>query len=254
MRQVCAAVILLGMGMACKPAAAMHPLLTDDVATAEQGGFELETALAWSRDSNAEGQAVAGEIGLALTWGVSAVVDLGICTAYARMNADGAVQSGPRDSYVSLKWRFVDTEFLKLAAVPYLALPSGDEDKGLGSGKLSFGVNLVASRALAGDWNVNANAAWDHINYAPAYDSPDQRHDLWRLSVSVDTRLAETWVLAAEIGTSRAGASTDRNPAFATVGAVWSPGKAVDLSFGYRFALNQAETDHGLLLAATRYW
>lgn len=254
MRQWCAAVMLLGLWMKCQPAVAMHPLLTDDVATAEQGGFELETAGTWSRDSSAEGRAVAGELGLALTWGLGSALDLGVCTSYARVDADHAVQRGAADSYVALKWRFLETEFLKLAVVPYLALPSGDEDKGLGNGRLSFGANLVASRTLAAGWNVNANAGWDHINRAPAYDSPQQRHDLWRLSLSLDTRLADTWVLAAEIGGSRAASSTEDYPAFATVGAAWSVSTAMDLSLGYRFALTPAAMDHGLLLAATCYW
>ena len=254
MRKISGAALMLALSLCNAPAAAMHPLLTDDVATAEADGYELEVSGQWSQDRVDEVTSRESGFGLALTWGLGATLDLGVATVYGRVDDGEAAHSGLTDSYLTLKWRFLEADAISLAVVPYLALPTGDGDKGLGSGKLSYGCNLVASRAITDQWNVNANLAWDHINYGSGYDNPDNQHDLWRVSGALDTHLSEAWVVAAEVVISRADTRSGSNPAFATLGVAWSASKAVDLSLGYRFALNRAEIDRAALLAATFYW
>ena len=55
------------------------------------------------------------------------------------------LESGMSDSTLDLKWRFYAEDDFSLALQPGLTLPTGNEDKGLGTGKTSWAIALLAT-------------------------------------------------------------------------------------------------------------
>lgn len=82
---------------------------------------------------------------------------------------------------------------------PGVTLPTGDEHRGLGNGKASFGATLIASHEL-GPVTLHANAAYTRNEYKLAVDRELNRHDIWHASVAGGYRVARNLQLVANYG------------------------------------------------------
>lgn len=228
---------------------------TDDSGTIGKSGWELETTLEFSQDKESGQTAKERALGLSLNYGLSDVLDIGIAFGHAH-NDDGTTSiSGLGDTEVGLKWRFYEQDGLSFAVSPVLVLPSGDDEKGLGTGKVSFGANLIASKELDKGWSLHANAGWGHVNFKDQALADASNRDLWHTSVAVQKELAEQWAVGAELGLACAEEKGgDENPAFGAIELVYTPSEKMEFSAGYKFGLNDVETDAVVGLGATFSW
>lgn len=263
-----AAVILLAA-----PASswAAHPYITDDTGTQGSGNWQLE--LMAERDRNARsadpgGGAVhqvrkATVFNPVLTYGVLDTLDvaLGINRLRQRTTEDGAVTQsadGMGDSTLELKWRFYEADGLSLALKPGLVLPSGDENRGLGTGKASWGVNFIFTRE-AKPWVLLANVAYSQVHYKLPPDADANHKHLWRASAGFGYYLRDDVRLVGEAGVRTNGARDDpflpgRNGYFAMLGLIYSASDKIDFDFGVRKRVNRAEFDTAILVGATFRW
>lgn len=185
----CAAFFLLAAPV-CGRAA--HPYITDDTGTQGTGKWQLELMAERGRNARSAdpGGGPVHQVRTAtlfnpvLTYGILDTLDiaLGLNHLRQRTTEDGiGIQSdaGAGDSTLELKWRFHDANGLSLALKPALVLPSGDENRGLGTGRFAWGANVIATRA-AKPWVLLAGVAYVHARYKRPADAEVNHAHLWR--------------------------------------------------------------------------
>ncbi len=250
---------------------AAHPFITDDTGTQGKGNWQVELQYDYGRN-DATADAGAGPVRqvskaavftTVLTYGLLENLDLAVGLNYLnqRVIENGVStedSSGMADSTIEFKWRFYDADGLSFAVKPVVLLPTGDENKGLGSGKTSWGGNFITTYE-AKPWSFSGNVAYSHVRYEQSQDTAANRSDLWRVSggVSYSAREDLRWVGEAGVRTNPAKnnpflpGSTGR---FAMAGLIYSPTDKIDLDIGYRRGLNDAETRWAILAGATFRW
>jgi hypothetical protein len=126
---------------------AAHPLVTDDAGTIGKRAFQAELNTEFSadkeRDDGITTKEHVTETATILTYGASEDIDivLGLPYQWIRVKEDGDVTTdvdGISDLSLEIKWRFFEKDGTGLALKPGITLPTGDEEKGLGNGRISF--------------------------------------------------------------------------------------------------------------------
>src|SRR5574341_382428 len=142
-RKIHATVLAAGIMMALTmggEAFAAHPLITDDAGTQGKGKTQLEFI---------------GE--------------------YGTDKEEGATEKGFEAPTVPfLSYGMSDTMDL------VFGLPSGDEEKGLGNGKPSYGAFLITTKE-AGPWAFHFNVGYVRNEYKLQADEDANRKDIWQI-------------------------------------------------------------------------
>ncbi|HZM47323.1 MAG TPA: transporter [Burkholderiales bacterium] len=250
---------------------AAHPFITDDAGTQGAGNWQLE--LLGERDrldrvadpgsGPVQTSRRSTVLNPVLTRGLLENLDLALGLNYARYRTaeDGIVTveaSGMSDSTLELKWRFYERDGVSFALKPGIQLPTGDEDRGLGTGRASWGVNLIADYE-AGPWALFGNVAYFRQRFRLQSDRDANREDLWRISGGATYQISEHFWIAGEMGARTNSARNDvflpgGTGRFAMLGAIYSPTDKIDLDVGLRKRLNDAESTTTFLIGATFRW
>jgi hypothetical protein len=259
------------LGAAPMVARAAHPFVTDDTSTQGAGNWQLE--LLGQRDRN-DRLAVPGggpvrqrtrstTFNPVATYGLLEALDVALGLNYQRyrVSDNGVVTAEARaaaDSTLELKWRFYERDALTLALKPGLQLPTGDEDRGLGTGRMSWGAAFIAAYD-AKPWSLLGNVAYFHPRFKLPQDADGSRGHLWRVSGGASYTVRGDLKLVGELGVRTNPSRNDpfapgRKGQFAMVGAIYSPSNKIDLDIGLRKGLNRAETDTALLVGAAFRW
>lgn len=240
----------------CMPAAswAAHPLITDDTGTQGTGKFQIEASGTWLSDKSNEGGEGAKEVDsfatVVFTGGIAENADLAVTVPYVWTEATSAgtaaKESGFSDTVIEAKWRFFEKEKLSMALKPGVVIPTGDDEKGLGTGHYGYTAFLIATyEAEPGAFDAN-------LGYLHLENRAEDRVDRWFASLSVRYKVSEQWKLAGEAGAARnPDAASSSNPAFAQAGVIFSPKENLDLSAGYLFGLNDADIDQTVRVGIT---
>ena len=253
------------------PLYAAHPYITDDTGTQGSGNWQLELMAEYDRNSrtaDTDGAAVRQVRKLTLlnpvlTYGLRDTLDVAFGASHLRQRTteDGTVTQaadGTGDSTLELKWRFYERNGFSLGLKPGLVLPTGDEDRGLGTGKVSWGVNFILAQESE-PWTFLANVAYARARYKLPADAEANRANLWRVSAGVAYALRDDLRLVGEAGARTNGAKDDpflpgRTGHFAMLGLIYSLSDKIDLDAGVRKRVNRAEFDTAILLGATFRW
>ena len=243
-------VLFFAVGLVATSYAA-HPLITDDTGTQGKGKFQLEVNSEYNYDKETEEGATTKETGgqtaTTLSYGIvdSADLVLGIPYQWRRVKEDGAVVSnedGFSDTTLELKWRFYEKNGLSLALKPGVIMPTGDEERGLGAGRIGYSAFFIADKETD-PWAFHLN-----IGYKRNENKVDERSDIWHASVAAVLALTKEFKAVANIGierTSDEGSNTD--PAFILGGLIYSVTENFDIDFGVKCGLTATETDLSLL-------
>lgn len=221
-----------------------HPLITDDAGTQGKGKCQFELNGHFEHDE--EGGVEADNIAAAayLSHGITDSIDIvaGIPYATNKVEHGGTehTDSGLSDVSVELKWRFYEKNGCAIALKPGLTFPSGDDKKGLGAGRTTYGAMLVASKELS--------PAALHLNlgYKRNENTSGQREDLWHASLAGTYEAVSSLTLVGNIGIDR-NPYSGSNPAFAIAGLIYSVAENFDIDLGYKAGLNDAAADYALL-------
>lgn len=270
LRAPCVLVALI-FSVAPESGHAAHPFITDDTGTQGTGNWQLE--LLGQRDrtdqiadpggGSVQQRRKSTLFNPVLTYGLLEQLDVALGLNYLRLHAseNGAVTadaSGISDSTLELKWRFYEHNGLSFALKPGIQLPTGDEDWGLGTGRTSWGVNLIATYD-AKPWTLSGNVAYFRARFKVSQDEADNRENLWRVSGGVSYAASGEVKLVGELGVRTNPARNDpfqpgRYGQFAMLGVIYSPSEKIDLDVGLRKGLNRAESDTTVLVGATFRW
>lgn len=229
---------------------AAHPLVTDDTGTQGAGGFQFELSSDRIRTTEGGVKFRTGLISSTLTYGLTDELDIAVGLPYQRIDNDGEPKvRGTGDAVVGVKWRFHEKDGLSIGLKPQVLIPTGNEQRGLGSGKAAYGVNLLAS------YEVDTCTLLANTGYTYSNNVLGARKSIWNASAAVVWNAAPKTRLLLDVGTYRnADPLSSRHPAFAVVGAIYSPHEKLDLDVGIKKGLNSEEVNLVVGVGVTVRW
>jgi hypothetical protein len=237
-------------------ASAAHPLVTDDTGTQGRGRYSLELSGEVAREKERLGTVTIREREAAITASFSAgltdTIDLvaGLPWAWNINREDGRQISddkGFADLSLELKWRFYDNGSFSLAVKPGVTLPSGNEEKGLGSGTPSYGVTLMASRDFA-PFAVHLNAGYSRNEYVLDADRDANRSNIWYGSLAVTFDVTKNLQMVADIGMESNGHRSDSSwPGFVLAGFIYAVTENLLLDVGVKEGFHSQEKERAVL-------
>jgi len=230
---------------------AAHPLITEDTATQGQGNFQFELTNEHivTREGGFDQPSVLTNGVLA--YGATDSADIIVTAPYLRVGASALAgtpaESGFTDAGLDLKWRFYQKDRVSFALKPGLTFPTGDETRGLGTGRVTWSAYLTASYH-PGPWNLLLHLGHVHHN-----NTFNERRDIWHGSAALVRQFGESLQAVVDTGIDT---NTDRrarsNPTFLIAGLIWSARKNLDLDLGYR--LESSDTLRARALLAGLAW
>lgn len=259
-RKMKAAVLIVGLSVAITLSGevfAAHPLITDDAGTQGKGKAQLEFVGEYGVDKEEGGTEKSFAIPTSpfLSYGITDAMDIVFSMPYASVRVeDGgttAAARGATDLTLELKARFYEKDGLSFAVKPGVSIPTGDEEKGLGNGKLSYSAFLIATKEID-SWAFHANAGYIRNEYKLQTDEDANRMDIWHVSVAAQVEVVENFSIAGNIGIERnSDKSSEVDPAFALVGFIYTVTEHFDIDLGLKAGLNKPETDTAVLAGVT---
>jgi len=238
------------------PAAAWaaHPLITDDAGTQGKGKFQLEVNGQYDSDketvSGVSVKSTGGQAGSTLSYGVIDNADLVLNLPYVwgKVTEDGVSvydEKGISDVSFEVKWRFFEKDGLSVALKPGISFPTGNDEKGLGTGKTGYHMFLIGSKEAA-PWVFHAN-----LGYIRNENKADEEKNLWHASLATTYEVVKDLKLVGNIGMERnADKAADNDPVFLIAGAIYSVAENIDVDFGVKYGLSSSETDMSFMAGA----
>ena len=234
---------------------AAHPLITDDTGTQGKGNFQLELNSQYDSDKeDADGVSVkttAGQVAAILSYGIVKNVDLVLSLPYQwgkteEDNTTAYDEKGFSDTVLEVKWRFLEKDGFSLALKPGIRFPTGNDEQGLGAGKVGGHLFLIGTKEL-GSWAFHTNLA-----YIRNENKADEQKNIWHASLATTWEVVKDLKLVANIGAER---NTDDNatndPAFLIGGVIYSVMENFDLDCGVKYGLTSSEPDFSLMAGIT---
>ncbi len=251
-------IVLLWSGSAF----AAHPLITDDTGTQGKGKYQLEVNSEFTREKERQyntdeekwetKKETGGELATILSYGITDNVDiiLGLPYKWKKTKIDGVVTSdkaeqgdGIADMSLEAKWRFYENNGLSFAIKPGVTLPTGDENKGLGNGKVSYGLVFIATKEIA-PFTFHFNLGYTNNEYKLQADKNANRKGIWHVSVASEVEVIKDLKAVANVGVERNQDKTSNtHPAFILGGLIYSITDNIAVDFGVKGGLNKPETD-----------
>jgi hypothetical protein len=230
------------------------PLITDDTFTQGTGKLQFEAGGEYDRDKETVRGSRVREtdhtVTSTLAYGAADRVDIFAGLSYQRSVRTGDVMTtevnGISDTLFGAKWRFYEKEGLSFAAKPVVSMPTGNDEKGLGSGKIDYGAYVIASK-VSDPWEVHLN-----LGYVRNENKIDERKDIWHASLAMAYTVTKSVKLCADIGAdTNRDMTSEIEPAYLLGGAIFSVRDNLDISFGVKAGLNRPETDWAFLPGVT---
>jgi len=233
------ALILLGG----RPALASHPLGTEDPGTVAPKSVGVEITGEYS--SETEGTETA--FGVSVTTGLLGNVDVKVSAPYLLENPDqGDSENGIGDLELSLKWHFFAgaDDKLNLAVKGDVSIPTGNDEKGLGSGDYDLSGTLIAAFALK-PVDIFLNVGYGRLNSA----DPDagEKKDIFSASAAAQWAITGPIAIVGEVTYESSGAEGDDPPVAATAGVIYAISESLSLDVGARIGLTDSAPDWSVL-------
>ena len=230
---------------------AAHPLISDDTGTQGKGNFQLELNGQYDWDKgDTEDMSVrstGGQAAVTLSYGIAENVDLVLSMPYLwgkteENEVTAYDEHGIGDMVFETKWRFFEKNGFSLALKPGIIIPTGNDEKGLGTGQLGGQLFLIASQEL-GSWAFHGN-----LGYVRNENKADERKDIWHVSFAATWEAIKNLKLVANVGIERnPDDDANNDPAFLIGGIIYSITENFDVDFGVKCGLSESETDLSLL-------
>jgi len=235
-KRFAAQVALLTFAGFSAPVSAFQPLVTDDTGTQGSGGNQLEFSLSEDRARAAGNIERLRTLPIVYTRGLTETLDVFAGLSYARIRSStsaGDASGGGNPSF-GAKWRFYENEQSKtgFAVKPEVLFPVSAEREaaGLGAGRASGNLTLILTQEVPfGAIHLNAGVGRDRYRDTSSNPATTTK----RASIAPVWDFTEHWKLALDLGTesSRAAGARVRSN-FVELGAIYSPGKNLDLALG----------------------
>jgi hypothetical protein len=228
------------------PALAAHPLITDDTGTQGTGNVQLELNSEFGHsDGNGLKEATIS-LTTVLSYGIVDQLDVVLGVPFLQLRTEDSgtttTERGISDTSIEIKWRFYEKDGFSLALKPGIILPTGNESKGLGNGKVNYSFFFIGTKELE-PWTFHLN-----LGYIRHENNREEKKDIWHASLASEFNLTKKLKAVANIGTERnPDPSSDMHPAFLLGGLVYSLTEKINLDLGANLGLNRADNYYSLL-------
>lgn len=220
------------------PAWGAHPLITEDTGTQGAGRWQLEVNAERQED---EGRTLPTQWGTTLSYGFRDDADLQFGLPYVRGLGKG-------DLAVDVKWRFHQQGATSLGLKPGITLPTGNEQRGLGTGKVTAGSLLILSFEPEG-WSFHT-----HAGYRYSRNSVGDRESLLHYSAALWLKPTGQLKLVADISfDTNPDRSSDHSLRQHVFGFIYSVTKDFDVDAGIRRG-NSPAIDRALMAGIALRW
>ncbi len=231
---------------------AAHPLITDDAGTQGAGKYQFELNYEYDHDDSDGVVTKENLIQTAMTCGVMDTMDVVVTLPYQFLSTESGgttvSENGISDTAIDVKWRFFEKEGLALALKPGIKLPTGDDQRGLGSGRMGYQMYFIATQEMK-PLTFHFNLGYMRNENS---DVVDERKDLWHVSLASEMPLA-SWVKAVmNVGIEKnPDKNSETDPAFILGGLIFPVTEYLDLDVGVKGGLTSTENDYSLLTGLT---
>lgn len=237
--------LLAALALAAQPALADHPLISEDADLAGKGHWQIQLHGERARDRESGSTTRTTETELELTYGIREDADIKIALPYVREVTDGDVVEGRSDLSVAYKWRFYEADRFRLIAKPALSFATGRDELGLGTGRTSWGIDLVGLYELSDKVELLGD-----LRYERNRNRIGEREPIWHVSAAVlfqaTAQLKLTADIAQETNPDPGAHSPVRELA---VGGIYEVTEVVEVGLGLKKGLNTPADDRALLFA-----
>lgn len=217
-----------------------HPLNTEDAGTQGKGGWQLELNGERNKDAGVPGAQAAA----ILSYGAGENVDLQFGVPWQ----DTGSERGTGDLLGAVKWRFWEQGPLSAGLRAGVTAPAGDEDRGLGNGRPTWGALLI------GQYEGERWIFLAHAGYRRNSNTVGDRASIGEVSGAVLYKASERLKLLVDANrTTNADPASDQSIRQMVIGAIWSPTKDLDLDIGFRRG-NDAAIDRAVMAGITLRW
>ena len=242
-------VLLFVMGLAANSHAA-HPLITDDTGTVGKGKFEFELGGEYAHEDEDGVEEDSTTVVPVLAYGIRDNMDIELCVPYqyirTKEGGETTTEDGVSDVEIDLKWRFYERDGLSFALRPLISLPTGDEEKGLGAGRVGGSILFYVTKEVE-PWAFHLN-----LGYRRNENKLDEREDIWHASLAAEVEIVKNLKVIGDIGVeTNPDESSDTHPAFILGGVIYSLSENLDLDFGVKGGFNKTEPDYSILTGIT---
>jgi hypothetical protein len=232
------------------PVFAAHPLITDDTGTQGKGKFQFEFSGEYGRENEDSVIEDATVIAAVLTYGINDQIDVSIGIPYRydirREESGTTAENGISDTALALKWRFYEKEGLSFALKPVVTLPTGNDERCLGAGRVTYSMFFITTKELE-PWAIHLN-----LGYIRNENKVEEREDLWHASLAGEVKIAKELKIVANIGMERnPDKCSDSDQAFILGGIIYSVRENIDVDFGLKSRLNKLDTGYSALAGMT---
>ncbi len=236
---------------------AAHPLITDDSGTQGKGKLQFEINGEYGVDKNdgvREKELLVPTVPF-LTYGLTDATDLVLGLPYNEVVTEDAggtsAVRGVADASIELKTRFYEKDGLSFAIKPGITLPTGDESKGLGNGRVSYHAFLIGTKEVR-SWAFHLNFGYIRNEFKLKEDEDANRKDIWHVSLAMQDEVVKDLKAVVNIGMERNSDKTsETHPAFILGGFIYSITENFDVDAGIKYGLNKPETDMTFLAGIT---
>ena len=222
---------------------AARPLITDDTETVEKGAFELELAFDFLRDEEHDDNYVPS---VQLKYGLSERAEIAASIGYIRRDASFSENvDGWSDVFAYLKYRFWQegNYFPSVALKPQIKFPTASSDKGLGSGKIDYGIGPLVSKSYS-DFRFHFEAIYFFIG-------EKGENDILRTGAAMEYDLFKGLTAVGEVRyADNFNSNRDDDPLLVNFGLKKAVGRAV-FDAAFNVGLNRAAPDYGFTAGVT---
>lgn len=199
-----------------------HPLRGED--TGLIGARRLQIELLGDYYKNSPGHS--GLISTAFTLGLNNRSDFILTLPYHySRNEDTA--HGIGDIVIEYKYLLMQNENFNIAVKPILSFGSSNYEKGFGTGKNNYGLNLILTY-ISESFSIHTN-----LTGSTNYNYCDEKEGSWNFSIGGELFLSEKINLLSELGISNC-LNRDKmsNPIFGLIGLSYNLYENINLSAG----------------------
>lgn len=237
------------------------PLITDEAETLDKGEAEIELTAEFSVDKDyvdeVKIEEQESEVQAKVIYGIVDNLELELEVPYlwVKEKEDGAEtfnESGMGDVGLELKWRFYNEDDLSFALKPAVAFPTGDSDKELGTGNVSYGLSFLTSKEFdSAHLAFHLNVGIMHYDYKNEEEKAEKRPDIWNASLAAEKGIVKGLKVVVDLGTeTNSDRNSNTNPAYALGGLVYSVLENLEVGLGAKFGLNDATPDYAIIAGA----
>ncbi len=199
-----------------------HPLRGDDTGLIGARRFQVELLGDFYKSSISN----RGIMNTVLTFGLNGRADI-ILTLPYHYSRDEKIAYGMGDIVLEYKYLLLQSENYNLGIKPILSIGSSNHEKGFGTGKNNFGLNLIVTYTSE-SFSIHTN-----LTGLTNYNYCDEIEGSWNFSIGGELFLSEKINLLSEFGISNClNRDKKNNPIFGLIGLSYSLYEKINLSAG----------------------